>query len=385
MPLSFDIEDFDPSAELEGDSPAGENMRLTDEGRALRSSLRDLREEARRIERKADEGDLSEGGWPAARSIWKEVRDQAIDVLKTRSHDLEFAGLCIEALARTDGFIGLACGFAMVEAMASRHWDSLYPIPDPEDGPADESMIAEERILPLQRLVGLDSEGLLVPAFLRIPLTSNRDGEEYGLCHWRSSRELVNESNEEKLQLAIERGGVSPKQFEEAVQDTSVSLLKQGFAELKEAAEAWESLSDVIASASSGLAVLPAGQMRDLFEECEAAYKVFCPEVAAVETEAAEGDADAEDEAAVDGDADGSAAKGRIRTRSDAFDQLDKIAGFFEKNDPHSLIAAHIRTIVRLGRLPRDEYYRALLKDEGALSTLFNAVGIEPPPDENGY
>ncbi|MBL6714261.1 MAG: type VI secretion system ImpA family N-terminal domain-containing protein, partial [Pirellulales bacterium] len=151
MPLSFDIEGFDPSADFEGDSPAGENMRLTDEGRALRSSLRDLREEARRIERKADEGDLSDGGWPAARSIWKEVRDQAIDVLKTRSHDLEFAALCIEALARTDGFIGLACGFSMVEVMASSQWDSLYPVPDPEDGPADETMIAEERILPLQR------------------------------------------------------------------------------------------------------------------------------------------------------------------------------------------------------------------------------------------
>lgn len=387
MPLSFEIDGFDPGADFEGDSPAGENMQLTDDGRALRSSLRDLREEARRIERKADEGDLADGGWPAARSIWKEVRDRALDVLKTRSHDLEFAALCIEALARTDGFIGLTVGFAMVEEMASRQWDSLYPVPDPEDGPADETTIAEERILPLQRLVGIDSEGLLVPAFLRIPLTSNRDGEEYALCHWRSSRELVNESNEEKLQLAIERGAVSPKQFDEAVQDTPVSLLKQGFAELKEAADAWESLSNAIASASNGLAVLPAGQMRDLFEECTAAYQVFCPELIVVEADAAEGEADAEDadEGAADGDAGGSAVTGRIRTRSDAFEQLDKIAAFFEKNDPHSLIAAHIRTVVRLGRLPRNEYYRALLKDEGALATLFNAVGIEPPADENGY
>jgi hypothetical protein len=55
MPLSFDFEDFDPAASLEGETPSGENLRLSDQGRAVRSALRDLREEARRIERKADE------------------------------------------------------------------------------------------------------------------------------------------------------------------------------------------------------------------------------------------------------------------------------------------------------------------------------------------
>ena len=61
MPLSFDLGDFDPGADFAGECVAGENLRLTDEGRSLRGSLRDMREDARRIERKADEGDLEEG------------------------------------------------------------------------------------------------------------------------------------------------------------------------------------------------------------------------------------------------------------------------------------------------------------------------------------
>ena len=384
MPLSFDFEDFDPAASLEGETPSGEHLRLSDQGRAVRSALRDLREEARRIERKADEGDFADGGWPAARSIWKEVRDRALEILKTRSHDLEIAALCIEALARTDGFLGLAFGFEMVRAMAEAQWDSLYPVPDPDDGPVDESGIVEEKVLPIQRLVGVDAEGLLVPAMLRIPLTQSRDGEEYGLCHWRSSRELLSESDEEKLKLAIERGATSPKQFDEAVQETAQSQLKESFVELQQAAAAWEQLSETIAEVSHGLAVLPAGPLRDVFEECVAAYQVFAPSAIAESTPEHEDPEQQGVAAVVGGDEVGvSTAVGRIRTRSEAFEQLEKIAGFFENHDTHSLIAAHIRSVVRLGRLSREDYYRQLLKDESALSILFNAVGIDPFPDEH--
>jgi len=386
MPLSFEFGDFDPSAPFEGESPSGENLQLSDEGRAVRSALRDLREEARRIERKADEGDASEGGWTAARSVWRTVRDQSLDVLKSRSHDLEIAALCIEALARTDGFIGLAFGFEMVSAMAGAQWSTLYPLPDPEDGPVDEAGIAEEKILPIQRLVGLDSEGLLVPAILRIPLTLSRDGEEYGLCHWRSSRELVGESDEEKLKLAIERGATSPKQFEEAAQETPSSRLSEWFGEIKQASESWERLSEVVAEESQGLAVLPAGQLRELFEECVAAFQTFAAS-ATTESGPANMEADAEQETGGTVEESGgiSTAAGRIRTRTEAFEQLEKIAGFFEQHDPHSLIAAHLRNVVRLGRLPREDYYRHLLKDESALNILFNAVGIEPSSESSTY
>ncbi|MFM8539633.1 MAG: hypothetical protein ACKOES_16430, partial [Planctomycetaceae bacterium] len=57
------------------DAPAGIDLQIDEAGRARRSALRDLREEARRIERQADEGDAAAGGWPAAVGIWRQVRD----------------------------------------------------------------------------------------------------------------------------------------------------------------------------------------------------------------------------------------------------------------------------------------------------------------------
>ena len=377
MPLSVDIDPDLFSSPISGDFPAGENLQLSEEGRAARSALRDLREEARRIERRADDGDSSEGGWAAARSVWVDVRDRGLDILRNRSRDLDIAAMTIEALARTDGFVGLAAGFAMTQIMVESSWNDLFPIPDPEDGPAGDEAVVEERTLPLQRLVGIDSEGLLIPAILHIPLTQSRSDEQYAICHWRSSRDLVNEQSEEKLKLAVERGAVSPAQFEQAVATTPLPHLKEVYLELCQAAEQWELLSNAVSSASGGAAVLPAGPIRDLFEECDAAIRTFAPAAipAPEQTATDNGDA-AADEAGADGEG-GGGRPGAPTGRADAFNQLESIADFFERHDPHSLIGAQIRSVVRLGRLPREAYYRELLRDESALALLFRAAGMD--------
>ena len=377
MPLSVDIDPDLFSSPISGDFPAGENLQLSEEGRAARSALRDLREEARRIERRADDGDSSEGGWAAARSVWVDVRDRGLDILRNRSRDLDIAAMTIEALARTDGFVGLAAGFAMTQIMVESSWNDLFPIPDPEDGPAGDEAVVEERTLPLQRLVGIDSEGLLIPAILHIPLTQSRSDEQYAICHWRSSRDLVNEQSEEKLKLAVERGAVSPAQFEQAVATTPLPHLKEVYLELCQAAEQWELLSNAVSTASGGAAVLPAGPIRDLFEECDAAIRTFAPAAipAPEQTASDSGDA-AADEAGADGEGGGGRA-GAPTGRAEAFSQLESIADFFERHDPHSLIGAQIRSVVRLGRLPREAYYRELLRDESALALLFRAAGMD--------
>ena len=377
MPLSVDIDPDIFSYPISGDFPAGENLQISEEGRAARSALRDLREEARRIERRADDGDSSEGGWAAARSVWVEVRDGGLEILRNRSRDLDIAAMTIEALARTDGFVGLAAGFAMTRVMVESSWSDLFPIPDPEDGPADDDAVVEERTLPLQRLVGMESEGLLVPAILHISLTQSRADEQYALCHWRSSRDLVNEQSEEKLKLAVERGAVSPTQFEQAVATTPLPHLKEVYLELGHAAEQWELLSTSVSTASGGAAVLPAGPIRDLFEECDAAIRTFAPAaIPAPEQTASDSGVAAADEAGADGEG-GGGRTGAPTGRAEAFSQLESIADYFERHDPHSLIGAQIRNVVRLGRLPREAYYRELLRDESALALLFRAAGMD--------
>ncbi len=375
MPLSFEFDLDSLLAPISEDSPAGINLLLSDDGRATRSALRDLREEARRIERRADEGDDSEGGWSSSRSIWKELRDQGLEVLRTQSKDLDIAALTVEALVRTDGFAGLEFGITVLGILVEGFWDDLYPAPDPEDGPADESIIIEERSLPLQRLAGLDSEGLLVPPILHVPMLVGRSDESYGLCHWRSSRELIGEENEEKIQLAVERGAVSPKQFDQAVSETNNDFIKEVYLDIQKSLKVWEELSAVVGEKSAGVAVMPAGEIRGLLEECGDAIKVFAP--SAIPQERDESD---EDTGAVDSESSSAEAGGggiHPVSREDAFQRLEKIADYFENHDPHSLVGAQIRNVIRLGRLSRSEYYKQLLRDEAAREMLFLAVGME--------
>ena len=380
MPLSFE---FDPNSlrqPLPGDNPCGVDLQSDAAGRGIRSTLRDLREEARRLERRADDGDTSEGGWPEAVSIWRQLRDKSLDVLKTQSRDLSIAALCIEALSRTDGFAGLAAGFDMTRAMVETSWANLFPVPDPEDGPATPDMIVEERSMPLARLVGLDSEGLLVPAILHVPLTSDRSGGKFGLCHYRSSRELISETDSEKIQLAVSRGATSPAQFNQSVQATPLDFLKSNYLDLTAAAAAWEALSKAVSDASEGKAVVPASPLRSLFEECEVAMRVFAPQAIPESAAQAAGGTDATPAAT----SESTDATGSPVGREEAFRQLEKIAAYFERHDPHSLLATQIRNVVRLGRLPLPDYYKELISDGSALQTLFKFVGIESPPSAGG-
>ena len=383
MTLSFDFDPEDFVHEISEEQPCGMNLQITDEGRAIRSTLRDLREESRRLERRADQGDESEGGWTSARSTWTQLRDQSIEVLKKNSKDLDVAAMLTEALCRTDGFAGLKAGFEVIGVLVEAFWDGVYPVPDPEDGVTDETLIIEERILPIQRLAGLELEGLLVPGILHIPLSVGRSDQLYGLCHWRSSRELVGEDNEEKIQLAIDRGAVSPSEFEQSVSETDVGEITLVYKDLLSANDTWAMLGDAISEISEGKAVVPAGQIRDIFEECIDAIKVFAPSAIPQEQSGDEGPAGDDGQEKNEGDAGGL----YPANREEAFQRLEKIADYFETHDPHSLVAAQIRNIVKLGRLSRGEYYKQLLRDETALGLLFRAAGMdEQIPDNNdGY
>ncbi len=370
-------------APVSPDAPAGVDLQADEAGRARRSTVRDLREEARRIERQADEGDATAGGWPAAVGIWRQVRDEAVDIIAHVSRDTSIAAMMIEALSRTDGFGGLTIGFDTVRAMVETGWNDLFPAPDPEDGPITDEMRLEERSMPLVRLSGLDSEGLLIPAILRIPLTSDRAGEPLGLCHYKSSRDLVNETDGEKIQLAVSRGATSPEQFTAAVRGTETEFFRKLFTDLQAARASWEALCEAVDTASSGAVGLPASPLRSLFEECDNAIRVFAPQAvppSAADAAAAQSPADS-----APGEVTTVAAPGDpVRDREAAFRQLDQIAGFFERNDPHSLIAFQLRNVVRLGRMPPAEYYREVIPDGAALQALFKFVGIQPPADANG-
>lgn len=70
---------------------------------------------------------------PAVEADWKDVKNRAIEILK-RSKDLRAAMYLTRALVRTDGLPGFADGITLLNELMIRHWATMHPQLDPDDG-----------------------------------------------------------------------------------------------------------------------------------------------------------------------------------------------------------------------------------------------------------
>jgi type VI secretion system protein ImpA len=363
---------------LSDEAPAGIDLRVDEAGRAAWSRVRELRDEARRIEREADNDPRLDRR--AAEPTWNKLAAACVEILTQQSHDLAAAATLTEALSRTCGFQGLAASFDAARSMVESHWSNLYPIPDPEDGPADERTTSLERALPLVRLAGEESEGLLVPAILNVPLLDGRGGERYGLFHYRSSREIAGIEDPERLANAIERGATSPQLFEAAVASTEKRFLQETFRGIVAAKDSWQRLADAVGTASGDTASVPKPPIVDLFEECETALRTFAA-AAIAEIDAVASNAERPTgETQTSPHAASTPPSGLLvpggASRHDVLAILDSVADYFERHDPHSLLAAQVRNVVRMARLPRPDYYREIILEEGGLKSVSRMVGL---------
>lgn len=377
-----DLHGLDPETlrqPLSDGAVAGVDLRVDEAGRAAWTRVRELRDEARRIERDADNDPRLDRR--AAEPIWNKLAASCVEILTRQSHDLAVVATLTEALSRTCGFPGLAAGFNSARALVESHWPDLFPVPDPEDGPTDERTTAVERALPLVRLAGEESEGLLMPAILNVPLLEGRGGERFGLFHYRSSRELAGIDDPERLANAIERGATSPQLFEAAVASTDKRFLQDTFRGILAAKDSWQRLADAVGTASGDMAAVPKLPIVDLLEECETALRTFA---AAAIGEIDRG-ADTPDRPSADAPRTNSAAahaplEGLLvsgdASRHDVLEILDSVADYFERHDPHSLLAAQVRNVVRMARLPRPDYYRELILEEAGLKSLSRMAGL---------
>jgi predicted component of type VI protein secretion system len=71
-------------------------------------------------------------------------------------------------------------------------------------------------------------------------------------------------------------------------------------------------------------------------------------------------------------------ATGPIRSRADAYRQLEGIANFLQSIEPHSPTPYLVRRAVSWGRMPLPELMQEVLREEGDLNRLFTVLGLKP-------
>lgn len=341
-------------APIAADAPAGRDLRDAAADRTHRT-IKEQRTGG-------EDGDPRSANWPA-------IRRQCEDALANASKDLELAGWLAEALARTEGLPGLLEGLAFIRELATRFWDEVHP----QGQPDGEQIDYTARIARINWLAS--DRGGLLPSVRAIGLVgdSEKRSERLGWEAYLTSERVraASVSNEAGFQEMVAAGQTTPEQWAAALAVTASERIRED-AQAARACErevrALEALTEerVPGGAASlhGLTSL----LADIAEYLEARLPSRSTEGASAS-------------GSQSGPARASAglASGALASRADALARLSEVARYFRETEPHSPVSRLVERAVRWGNMSFEELLRDVVKNESALSEIWDTLGVKPP------
>ncbi len=370
-PSTLDIEQL--LAPIEGDNPAGIDLREDTSPTSDYYRVKDARSAARAAERSL-EADDEPGALP---DDWRTILEAAPDIIQSKSKDLEIASWLIEAQLRAHGFAGLRDGFRLARGMVEQFWDNLYPLED-EDG-------VETKVAPLSGLNGEGAEGTLIQPIRKVLITEGSSFGPFAAWHYDQASELARITDEEKKQQRINAGIVSLEQFERSVAETSPAFYTAMIGDLEECLEAFTALNTLL-DEKCGHDSPPSSNIRNALQSVLETVRIVSRDLIALAEPEETGDGETALVPAGNGagvPAAGAAqVSAQIASREDAFRQLTKVAEFFRKTEPHSPISYTLDDVVRRGRLSLPELLAELIQDNTTRNDFLARAGIRPREDE---
>jgi len=353
---------------LPGDAPAGPDLRQDFSPQSLYYRLRDARAEAREIERRVDHDPTADAGVPTQ---WRTVRDLAIRALSEQTKDLEIAAWLTEALVRLDGMSGLAAGSRVIADLVAGLWESgLHPQPD-EEG-------VETQVAPVTGLNGQGNDGTLMQPLRKCVLFPGPDGGPVTYWQYMQSEELETVTDAARRKQRLAAKVVPLADMAGAARQAGGVRLSALRSQAKDALAAWARMSEVLEE-KAGSDAPPTGRVRDLLSAIAAVANIYAPP----EPDAPADDAAAEEAstAVADGQAAGATAVVQAQrpvTREDMLRELERIADYFRRTEPHSPLAYTLEEAVRRGRLTWPELLAEVVPDDKVRSGMLVMLGIRP-------
>lgn len=363
-------------APLSDGDGAGEDIRPDYSPNSIYQRIRTQRNDARAGERAIDGGDPDAN--PAAVSAaWREVKKIGIECLSSKSKDFEVAAWMTEALVRLDGLRGLADGASVIAGLCAQYWQNGHPALDGEDG-------IEGRSAPIGGLSGEGADGTLMAAIRSYPLFHRGDGSDCDLFTWQRAEETAALADATRKEQRLQAGVPDFDALQNEARADAATLRQAGDA-ARAAAAAWAEMDAALtaafgADAPSTRRVSEAlAAIIELSTRIAGAPSAAAPEEAASGAEAAAGGEAAGGAAGAPAGAAAGAAAGApraLRTRDDAIRQLEEIADFFRRTEPHSPLAFTLDDAVRRARLPLPELLAEILPDADVRRLMLTSLGI---------
>lgn len=367
-----------PLADALADGPgAGAGADVRGGGSAASSrylAAKDARTEARLAERDAlASGDPEAAPLLAGLRAWDMVADAATGLL-AETKDLQVAAWLTEAWLRSDGFPGVAAGFALLAGLVERYWDEgLHPQED-EDG-------IETRVAPLFGLFGNADVGTLLQPLKLLPLS---DHGAPAVALWTVETVQAQSTRHDDPDVAEELAERRRQQI--AAMEWAIGRATPEFA-----AAATAGVADALAALDRLMTAIDArtpfgrfgSQVTRPLEDAATLLRVHGPGAAEAEADGAEAPAPppaaappAGDPASAPAPAPLPAAAPAPMTRERALATLLELAAFFERNEPQSLVGESLRNVVRRANLPIEALLAELLPDGGQRALFLLRAGI---------
>ena len=369
-------------APIAGDKPTGTDLRADQSPMSLYFAIKGARNQARAAERmlaNEDDGEKSDTPPPD----WKPIHVNAVKALSEKSKDLEVTAFLIEALVRLQGFAGLRDGFRLARELVEKYWDTIFPLPD-EEG-------LETRLGGLIGLNGADSEGTLMAPITRVPITDASSVGKLTMAHYMEALAVGKISDPKVKQKRVDSGAKTLEIFQKAVSEGTPGFFLNLVQDLTECQQEFGKLCAALDAKCAGQAP-PSSNIRASLEAVLDAVKNVAKAKLDL-AEASQPPKEAPKPAAPAGAPPGTAAPAAgapaaaaappgetldvIRTREDAFKSILKVADFFRRTEPHTIVSFALEQVVRWGRMPLPELLTELISEEAARKNLFKQVGIK--------
>lgn len=367
--IPFDLDKL--LAPIDAAQPTGSDLRDDASPNSLYYTLKSTRAQARSLERQAlvdDEAPATPGG------DWKQILDTALDILTSRSKDLEVVAWLLEALPRLYGFSGLHAGFALTRHLIERYWDGLYPLPD-EDG-------LSTRIAPLIGLNGVEGEGTLITPILHIPLTDDKEAGPFATWQCRQAFEVDRISDPEQKRQRLEDGALSVEELQAAIRSTDAGAFRERHTALNACIDEYQQLQAAIDRAC-GDESQPTSRIRNALEQCAETLRFIAGDAL---IEHNDEDVTVEDPPAEDGSSQGASPApspgANVTNRRQALKLLDQAATYFRGAEPHSPISYLLDQAIRWSALSLPELLQELIEDQDARKNYCKLAGIKPAQEE---
>lgn len=361
-------------APIAADKPTGVDLRTDPSPQSVYYLVKDARGKARLAERQLL---LGEEVAADAMPDWRPVLQHGVAALTTKTKDLEITAYVIEALLRRQGFAGLRDGFRLARELIEKYWDALHPLPTPEEG-------LEGRLSAMVGLNGEDGEGTLIAPIARVPLTENTSVGQLAAMHYLEAVALAKVTDAKLREKKVAAGTKTLETFEKAVAETPAEFFTKLHDDLTQCQAEFAKLTALL-DQKCGPQAPPSSNIRAALDNCletlknTAKSKLIIPAKPA-DKPAAPGAAGAPAAPAKDGAAAAPAeALDAIRTREDAFKAILKVADFFRRTEPHTIVSFALEQVVRWGRMSLPELLTELIPEEAQRKNLFKQVGIRGP------